>query len=296
MAALYTGRFAPSPTGPLHFGSLSAALASYLHARARGGRWLVRMEDIDPPREIPGAAGVILRQLEQHGLGWDGEVLYQSARLEVYEAVVGQLLAAGLAYGCECSRQRIQSLGGVYDGHCCHRRIGRPGNALRLAVPAGTAIGFDDLFQGPQLQDLNREQGDFVIHRRDGLPAYQLAVSVDDAWQGITHVIRGSDLLDSTGRQIFLLNTLGQSVPAYGHIPVALNAVGQKLSKQNLAPSLDLHPPADNVCSALVWLGVARREELSGLNLEEMLQWGASHWAHSQVLSSMGAPAPGFEQ
>lgn len=290
------GRFAPSPTGPLHFGSLLAALASYLDARARGGQWLVRMEDIDPPREMPGAASIILRQLEQHGLAWDGEVLYQSTRHGAYAGVIEQLLASGRAYCCECSRQRIQSLGGVYDGHCRYRNIARTGNAVRLLVPGGTELGFADLLQGPQLQNLNREQGDFVIHRRDGLPAYQLAVSVDDGFQSITHVIRGSDLLDSTGRQIFLLRTLGKAVPVYGHIPVALNADGQKLSKQNLAPSLDLHVPADNIRNALVWLGVARREDLAGLSVEEMLQWGVSHWSLAQVPRHLGAPAPsGYE-
>lgn len=291
------GRFAPSPTGPLHFGSLLAALASYLDARTRGGQWLVRMENIDPPREMPGASGIILRQLEQHGLQWDGEVLYQCTRMAAYEGVIEQLLASGLAYCCQCSRQRIQSLGGVYDSRCRLRSVARSGNAVRLIVPPGTQIGFDDLLQGPQLQDLNREQGDFVIHRRDGLPAYQLAVSVDDGFQGITHVIRGSDLLDSTGRQIFLLRTLGKALPVYGHIPVALNAGGQKLSKQNLAPSLDLHAPADNIRNALLWLGVARWEDLAGLSADEMLQWGVSHWNLAQLPRDLGAPAPGgYEQ
>ncbi|KJS05153.1 MAG: hypothetical protein VR73_12965 [Gammaproteobacteria bacterium BRH_c0] len=296
MATPSVGRFAPSPTGPLHFGSLLAALASYLDARARGGQWLVRMEDIDPPREMPGAAATILRQLEQHGLEWDGDVLFQSTRFAAYEAVIDQLLASGQAYCCSCSRQRIQSLGGVYDGHCRHRNMTRQGNGVRLMVPPATTIEFDDLFQGSQQQDLNRDQGDFVIHRRDGLPAYQLAVSVDDAFQGISHVIRGSDLLDSTGRQIFLLNTLGRKVPVYGHIPVALNAGGQKLSKQNLAPSLDTRDPADNLRTALLWLGVAREGDLAGLSVAQMLHWAVSQWDATQVPRHPGTAAPGVYQ
>lgn len=250
------GRFAPSPTGPLHLGSLVAALASYLDARAHGGQWLVRVEDIDPPREVPGAADTILRQLTDHGLAWDGPVLYQGRRMAIYRETVQRLLTAGQAYPCNCSRQRLQSLDGVYDGHCRYRGLEPAGCAVRLFVPDDTLIAFNDRLQGPQQQNLNLMSGDFVIWRRDGLPAYQLAVTLDDALQGITRVIRGSDLLESTGRQIFLMRLLGHEPPQYGHVPLVLNAEGQKLSKQNLAPSLDEHPPTDNLHRALDWLGV----------------------------------------
>lgn len=292
MAATYTGRFAPSPTGPLHFGSLVAALASYLDARAQGGRWLVRMEDIDPPREVPGAAALILRQLERHGLAWDGEVLYQSSRFGAYQAVVTDLLARGEAYPCSCSRQRLQRLDGVYDGHCRGRTDLDPARcAVRLRVPPGTVVHFDDLFQGDQGQDLNREQGDFIIRRRDGLPAYQLAVTVDDAFQGVSHVIRGGDLLHSTGRQIFLFGRLGRPAPAYGHIPVAVNRGGQKLSKQNLAPSLDGHRPADNLRRALVWLGIDTPP--SDTDPTALLAWAAGQWRRERIPAGLtrGAPA-----
>jgi len=250
------GRFAPSPTGPLHFGSLVTALASYLDARAHGGQWLVRLEDIDPLREVSGTAATILRQLTNHGLTWDGPVLYQSSRLAVYLDIVHQLLAAGLAYPCDCSRQRLHALGDIYDGHCRHRNLTLSNCAVRLRVPDNTFIEFEDLIQGPQSQNLNQSVGDFIIWRRDGLPAYQLAVTVDDAFQGINHVIRGSDLLESTGRQIFLMGLLGYPPPRYGHVPLALNADGQKLSKQNRAPSLDASPAADNLRRALAWLGI----------------------------------------
>ncbi|MFA5493760.1 MAG: tRNA glutamyl-Q(34) synthetase GluQRS [Porticoccaceae bacterium] len=293
MPAPYIGRFAPSPTGPLHFGSLVAALASYLDARACGGRWLVRMEDIDPPREMPGAADLILRQLERHGLCWDGEVLYQGARFAIYDQVIETLLDRGLAYFCDCSRQRIQALGGRYDGRC-RRRAGVAGNGcgVRLAVPEGAVMAFDDLFQGRQEQHLDRESGDFIIRRRDGLPAYQLAVTVDDAFQRVSHVVRGSDLLDSTGRQILLLEMLGEKSPVYGHIPVATNPDGCKLSKQNLAPSLDLSPPDDNLRRALAWLGVDC-QGLDGLAPPALLAGAAGRWRRSAVDRCQARPAVG---
>ena len=291
MAAIPTGRFAPSPTGPLHFGSLVAALASHLDARAQGGRWLVRMEDIDPPREVPGAAALILRQLERHGLAWDGEVLYQSSRFAAYDAIVADLLARGAAYPCACSRQRLQGLGGVYDGHCWGRTDLDPARcAVRLGVPPGSVIRFDDLFQGPQAQDLNREQGDFIIRRRDGLPAYQLAVTADDAFQGVTQVIRGSDLLDSTGRQILLFGLLGSPAPVYGHIPVAINRGGQKLSKQNLAPSLDRHPPAANLRRALAWLGIDTPAGEG--DPEALLALAVGRWRRENIPAALARAAP----
>ena len=211
--ASYIGRFAPSPTGPLHLGSLFTALASYLDARANHGRWLVRMEDIDPPREIPGAADTILRQLENHGLHWDDSVLYQSQRLRAYQQAVADLVDKQLVYYCQCTRARLRSLNGIYDGHCRSQKLltadsnATKSSAIRILVPDLT-ITWADLIQGPCSENLAKSCGDFIVVRRDGLFAYQLAVSVDDGYQGITHIIRGDDLLDSTPRQIYLLGQL----------------------------------------------------------------------------------------
>lgn len=290
MTAPYTGRFAPSPTGPLHFGSLIAALASYLDARAAGGRWLVRMEDLDPPREMAGAADHILRQLEQHGLHWDGEVLWQSRRGEAYEAIIADWLTRERAFFCRCSRRDVHAMGGAYNGHCRRLGLASRGNAVRVVVPADTVVTFDDLIQGPQRQRLETAFGDFVIRRRDGFYAYQLAVAADDAHQGISHVIRGSDLLDSTPRQIFILGLLGAPAPVYGHIPVAVNPGGQKLSKQNLARSLDHHSPAGNLLRALGWLGLAPE---SGESCPEtILAAAVERWHRGRLPRGLSLPAP----
>lgn len=288
----YTGRFAPSPTGPLHFGSLLAALASYLDARASDGRWLVRMEDIDPPREMPGAASLILRQLEAHGLVWDGPVLYQSQRAARYESVITRLLEQGDAYYCRCSRSDLKAMGGTYDGRCRGRGLPRRGNALRVQVPPGTDIDFEDIFQGAQHSALDRDVGDFVVLRRDGYYAYQLAVAVDDADQGVSHVIRGSDLLDSTFRQRFLLERLGWVPPVYGHIPVAVNRQGQKLSKQNLARSLNSHKPEENLYRALEALGIPASVECGGMDAQGLLAWAVGRWRRDCVPGGLAIPAP----
>ncbi len=276
MSDEYRGRFAPSPTGPLHFGSLIAALASYLDARAHDGRWLVRMEDLDPPREMPGAAAVILRQLREHGLVWDGDVLYQSTRLSRYGEVLESLFERGIAYCCCCTRREVQAMGGVYDGRCYRRGgVSRQGSAVRVHLPPASVVNFEDRVRGRISQDLNRDPGDFVVRRRDGLFAYQLAVVVDDAEQGINCVIRGSDLLSSTARQIWLLRTLGKPVPGYGHIPVAINDRGQKLSKQTHAPSLDDSAPDANLRAALTWLGMPPSP---GADISDMLGEAVANW------------------
>lgn len=231
-----TGRFAPSPTGPLHFGSLAAALASWLDARAAGGRWLVRIEDLDPPRERPGAADEILRTLERFGLCWDDDVVFQSRRKPLYEEAIRRLERH--CYPCGCTRREIadSALGlaadgaQIYPGTCRGGLGGRVARSLRVKV-AGK-VDFVDRVQGPQQQDLEREVGDFVLRRADGAFAYQLAVVVDDAEQGVTDVVRGADLLDSTARQIHLQRLLGLPTPRYLHIPAAVNAAGEKLSKQ----------------------------------------------------------------
>jgi glutamyl-Q tRNA(Asp) synthetase len=258
---MVTGRFAPSPTGPLHFGSLVAALASWLDARAANGRWLVRMEDLDRPRMQPGAAGEILRALERLGLDWDGEVTYQSRRAALYQAALEQIRAH--SYWCCCTRREIadSSLGLASDGAAiypgtCRRGLppGKPPRALRLRVDA-SKIEFVDRVQGRREQVLSRDVGDFVLYRADGQFAYQLAVVVDDAAQGVTDVVRGADLIDSTARQIFLQRLLGLPTPRYLHVPVAVNAAGEKLSKQTGAEAVDLSRPEQALRRALAFLG-----------------------------------------
>jgi glutamyl-Q tRNA(Asp) synthetase len=261
----YVGRFAPSPTGPLHFGSLVAALASYMEARSAKGKWLLRIEDLDLPREQPGAADQILRALERLGFEWDGPVLRQSARLERYRAVLEDLLRRGFAYPCGCSRKELEdsalAIDGsrIYPGTCRHGLApGKSPRALRLRTHAAP-IGFDDLIQGPMQQRVEREVGDFVLKRADGVYAYQLAVVVDDLDQGVTDVVRGADLLDSTARQIHLQRILGAPTPRYAHVPVAVDAAGQKLSKQTGATPIDIADPARELARARRFLG--QREE-----------------------------------
>ena len=248
------GRFAPSPTGPLHFGSLIAALGSYLDARASGGKWLVRIEDVDTPRTVPGAADAILRTLEACAMHWDGTIEYQSARGDAYEAALEVLRRQGQLYPCACSRREIADSatagieGYVYPGTCAHGMpAGRSARAWRVRTDAAV-IEFDDALQGRIRQDVKQDIGDFVLYRADAIYAYQIAVAVDDAHQGITHVVRGSDLLESTPRQILLQRLLGLPTPHYAHLPVAVNARGQKLSKQTHARALD----AGNVSAAVV--------------------------------------------
>ncbi len=273
----YVGRFAPSPTGPLHLGSLATAVASFLDARARQGHWLVRIEDIDPPREVPGAADTIVGQLDAHGLHWDGPILHQSQRLFHYETALAKLAAAGLLYRCTCNRQRLRELGGCYDGRCRQRTDTAQAGALRVRIDGDPHISYRDFLRGPEHTDL-RTSGDFVVRRRDGLIAYQLAVAVDDAAQGITHVLRGADLADSTPRQIFLFRQLGLATPEYGHIPVICDAQGRKLSKQNHAPRVQPAAASANLCRALVWLGLTPPRELEGSDPESLLRWGLEHW------------------
>ncbi len=271
------GRFAPSPSGPLHFGSLVAATASYLDVRHRKGRWLLRMEDLDPAREPPGAADQILRALEAHGLHWDGPVLYQSSRLDAYAEALAELRSQGRLFACRCSRQQIQADGGVYDGRC--RTLGLPdkGNAIRLRVD-DVRVDFVDAIQGPQSQQLKQACGDVILRRKDGLYAYQLAVVVDDAWQGVTDILRGSDLLDSTARQIFLQQRLGLPTPRYAHVPVAVNELGQKLSKQHFAQALALEHCSGALLQALRFLGQAPEPALTRASVDEILAWAVQHW------------------
>ena len=245
----YVGRFAPSPTGPLHFGSLVAALASWCDARARGGAWHVRIEDVDVPRSRAGAATGILATLDRCGLAWDGPVVHQSARTAAYDAALARLQAQGAVFACTCTRRELERApvgsGGerVYPGRCRDAHATPPSGRCALRVRVGAAVvAFTDLLQGPQRQDLAREVGDFVVRRADGLYAYQLAVVVDDAALGVTTIVRGADLLASTPRQIHLQRLLGVPTPEYLHVPVAINAAGEKLSKQTDARALPADP------------------------------------------------------
>lgn len=283
------GRFAPSPTGPLHFGSLLAAVASFLAAKAHGGRWLLRIEDIDPPREQPGAADAIIRALEHYGFEWDGPVLYQSASADYHAAARDRLLAAGEAYRCACSRSDLADsprgpLGTIYPGTC---RTGCDADefAIRLKT-TDSPVEFNDGLQGRQAQRLERESGDFVIWRRDGLVAYHLAVVVDDFEQGITEVIRGIDLLDSTPRQIWLQRRLGHPTPDYRHIPVATLADGRKLSKSTGATPVPLDAPAPVLVAALSALRQAPPGGLERASVPEIWDWAERHW-RDDALSGM---------
>lgn len=280
----YIGRFAPSPTGRLHIGSLLAALASYADARAHGGRWLVRMEDLDPPREMAGAAADILFTLEAFGLEWDGEVAYQSRRHHLYRAALDELKRQDLAYPCYCSRKQWQQAaragvdGWVYNGHCA-AAFRQPENgktpAWRVRVPNQT-IGFDDRIVGHYAQNLAHDIGDFVLLRADGFWAYQLAVVVDDAEQGITHIVRGQDLLVSTPRQIWLQRCLGAPTPHYAHLPLLVNSLGQKWSKQTVAPALDTQNRGNLLRQVMAYLNLPAAPATD--NPRELLDWAVSHW------------------
>jgi len=278
---LYCGRFAPSPTGPLHLGSLIAAVASFLDARSNKGLWLVRMDDLDPPREEPGAAQDILRSLQIHGLQWDKPVVWQSQRHRAYQAALSQLDLAGIVFPCDCTRARLSTLT-AYDGHCRHRTQVHPPHALRVRVHSGSDIAFFDRIQGSCSSHLDRESGDFVIKRKDQLYAYQLAVAVDDAFQGISHIVRGADLLDSTARQIYLMQQLGFTTPSYAHIPVITDDNGHKLSKQTHAPALLESDASSNLRYALAFLGQPLAPS-SARNPEQILNFARDVWSLSSI-------------
>jgi glutamyl-Q tRNA(Asp) synthetase len=265
----YRGRFAPTPSGALHFGSLIAALGSCLDARAHGGEWHLRIDDLDPPRVAAGSTDSILRTLTAFGFEWDGPVVYQSRRGESYRVVLEKLIDAGHLYGCDCTRKtlkenaRIGVDGSVYPGTCRDRHLDLNA-ALRFRVPA-TRVVFNDLLAGRVACDVAHECGDFVVRRADGVFSYQLAVSVDDTELGVTHVVRGADLLASTPRQIMLQQALGYPTPAYLHLPVALNEDGGKLSKQTLAAPLCDDDPLPPLLNAAAFLGLDLRDEAGSL-------------------------------
>lgn len=282
------GRFAPSPTGPLHFGSLLAALASYLEAKTQGGLWLVRMEDLDKPREIAGAADNILKTLEAFGFKWDGNVVYQSKRSRLYQDALKQLQSQSLTYTCTCSRKEIADSaqhgidGLIYPGTCRNKNMTQTPHAIRVKVN-DEAIVFDDAIQGSISQKLASQVGDFVLKRADGLFAYQLAVAVDDHEQGVTQIVRGADLLDSTPRQIYLQRLLGFNTPEYAHIPVASNSAGEKLSKQTLAPAIDAKDASIWLTKALDFLNQAPPDDLAKHSIADIFAWAMQYWDISKI-------------
>ena len=296
---MYTGRFAPSPSGLLHYGSLVAALASWLDARAAGGRWLVRIEDLDQPRSRAEMSDAILRQLEGFALEWDGPVVYQSSRLDRYEAALATLQRGGHTYWCGCTRKEIEDSATRFDGAgptpnrvypgTCRNGI-RPGGKAR-AVRVRTdreAIHFVDRAHGEISQALEREVGDFVVCRADGVHAYQLAVVVDDAEQGVTDVVRGADLLASTPRQMLLQRLLGYATPRYLHLPVAVDAAGVKLSKQSGAKALPAARPADALRAALEFLGLGGAPAAE--RPRDILLWARERWSVHRLPAAQAAP------
>jgi glutamyl-Q tRNA(Asp) synthetase len=285
----YRGRFAPSPTGPLHFGSLVAAVGSYLEARRNKGKWLLRIEDLDRPREAPGAAAAILRALEGYGFEWDEEIMFQSRRNDAYHTALKRLEDRQAIFPCACTRREISDSTlspvseAIYPGTCRGGLSpGREARARRVRV-GETVIAFDDLLQGRIEQNLTREVGDFVVRRADGLFAYQLAVVVDDFEQGITDVVRGADLLPSTPRQILLQRLLGLLTPRYAHLPVVVNRGGEKLSKQTLAAPLEITEAPAWLWRALGFLGQAPPAELLAGSVPDIWSWAFGNWRMTRI-------------
>lgn len=285
---VYIGRFAPSPSGPLHFGSLVAAMGSYLDARTHQGQWLLRMEDLDPPREKPGAADDILRTLEAFGFQWDASILYQSTRTLAYQEAVDALIQAGHAYPCTCSRKQIAESGligiegHIYPGTCRNRPAPtRQRFAIRFNTESHT-VTFIDRIHGHLTQHIESEMGDFIIKRIDGLFAYQLAVVVDDAYQGITHVVRGADLLHSTPRQIMLQQRLHLETPSYAHLPLVMDENGKKLSKQTQAHRVDKKKPLPELIAAFEFLGQQLDREKPG-SVAEFWEFARENWQIDKI-------------
>ncbi|MHB1116561.1 tRNA glutamyl-Q(34) synthetase GluQRS [Sideroxydans sp.] len=293
----YRGRFAPSPTGPLHFGSLVAAVGSFLDAKHHHGIWLIRMEDLDTPRCAPGAADDILRTLDAFGLHSDEPVIYQSQRTAAYDEALQRLQDLRTAYPCCCTRKEISDSalhgieGPVYPGTCrAGIPAGREGRAWRARTD-DTALTFDDALQGSITQHLESEIGDFVVKRADGLFAYQLAVVVDDAFQQISNVVRGADLLNSTARQIHLQNLLGLPTPHYMHLPVAVNAAGEKLSKQTLAQAVDSTRPVHALWHALAFLQQQPPQAMQDERLDTVWEWARRNWHAERLVGCRALPA-----
>ncbi|QOJ24032.1 MAG: tRNA glutamyl-Q(34) synthetase GluQRS [Gammaproteobacteria bacterium] len=285
----YRGRFAPSPTGPLHFGSLVAAVGSYADAKFHRGKWLVRIEDVDLQRTVPGVAGQILDTLEKLGMEWDEEVIYQSQRFEAYREALEVLGKQGVLYPCSCSRKEIVDssitslYGFIYPGTCLNKPASTEHAHVLRVQTHDDLIAFQDRLQGFYTQRLHHDVGDFVLRRADGIYAYQLAVVVDDAAQNITHVVRGADLLDSTPRQIFLQQLLGYATPHYLHLPVVTNAAGEKLSKQTKAAPIDMANALCELVAALRFLGQESPEEILQGDISSFWRWTIENWRVSRI-------------
>ncbi|MGR6871344.1 tRNA glutamyl-Q(34) synthetase GluQRS [Pseudomonas sp. HK3] len=277
----YIGRFAPTPTGPLHFGSLVTALASYLDAKAHQGTWLLRIEDLDPPREDPAASSRIPEQLSQHGLHWDDDIQFQSQHYEHYEHVLAQLSRSGFTFPCQCSRKQLFHNQGLHQGICSAQRLDTP-SATRLQVP-DTVFGIHDRVFGHYQQSLRHDVGDQVLKRKDGLYAYQLAVVADDHTSNITHVVRGVDLLDNTPRQLYLMQCLDYEVPQYLHVPLAINNQGQKLSKQNHATAIEGKDAKNNVLTALSFLQQDVTSAMRTYSIDDALKQAIENWQPSRI-------------
>lgn len=285
----YVGRYAPTPSGPLHFGSLVAAVGSYLQARKNQGSWLLRIEDIDPPREVAGATVSIINTLEAHGFEWHGEICYQSQRLEHYAAALALLKQKQQIYACSCSRKLLLETaqhgqyGVIYPGTCRnHSTTLKKQHSLRLKTQSQQTC-FTDLLQGDYCQNLAKDIGDFIVKRSDGLYSYQLAIVVDDMLQGVTEIVRGADLLDSTPRQIFLQQQLDYPSPSYMHLPIACNSQGQKLSKQHHAEPLTISHPVLNLCKAMEFLGFKVAQDIKQSSLTDFWTWAISVWDISKI-------------
>ena len=276
-APIYIGRFAPSPTGSLHLGSLLAALGSFLEARRHGGRWLVRMEELDTPRVVPGSAAAMLRSLEAFGLSWDGAIEYQSRRTELYAEALVSLRASGSTFECSCSRRELGSEESGYPGTCRAGPVHPGPTAARFRVDAAETLGFEDRFQGPITCAMG-SLGDVVVRRRDGVFSYQLAVVVDDALQGVTEVVRGSDLLESTGWQIALQRALGLPTPRHAHLPVLLEPSGEKLAKSRRSVPLEPGRAGEQLLAVLRLLRQSPPPEIEGAPASEVLGWALAHW------------------
>jgi len=285
-----TGRFAPTPSGPLHFGSLVAAVASYCHSKSTDGQWLVRIEDLDTPRVIKGSADNILQTLETFGFEWDGEVLYQSHRFEIYEEYLQQLISTGLVYACSCSRKSLLNshqhsgpLGKIYPGICRNKHLDLNSLKPRLNLQAAGLIEFNDSHFGPFKLDLAKEAGDIILKRQDGVYAYHLAVIIDDAFQQVTDIVRGADLLASTTIHLHLNKLLGFSAARYLHIPLIKNETGVKLSKQTGAKSLNLEQPSKQLLDALSFLRQKTSAELTHSKPGDILKYATEHWDGSKI-------------
>ncbi len=295
----YIGRFAPSPTGPLHFGSLVAAVGSYLEAKKNSGKWLLRIEDIDPPREVTGATTSIIKTLEEFDFEWDGDILYQSQRYDIYQEYVDKLIAESQAYPCGCSRKEIAAAsprsanGMVYPGTCRDGLNDKDPRSTRL-LTENIDIHFKDQVQGEILQNLEADSGDYIIRRADGLYAYNLAVVIDDQLSGITDIVRGYDLIPCTCQHIYLQRVLHFDTPSYTHLPIAVNNSGQKLSKQNLAKEVNSAQRVKTLYDAITFLNQAPDKSLLNAELQDIWEWAITNWDIRKIKGIQEKPAPKY--